>query len=360
MNSPKLQLPGNFVTRALGVAAVLFLCVASAAAVPLQRYRQHLHEAEVGLTALLSSDQETAAERATQFTETVNAIRESLPAEQTVEWSDGSMKVNNEWLHLALGQLESVPPTDRQRTVRILEITERLTALDTRLEEFEKSVVVSTMTDDEAKARLAEILRRKEFEQTPQEKRAFERLLERALNWLGKLIQRLFPRATPLSAGSSGVVGVIARVLVIGLALGLIGFVLWKFLPRFMRRSGRKKAKKREARVVLGEKLEADQTAADIWFEAEALARSGNIRAAIRKGYVALLCELGDRRVVALAEHKTNRDYLRDVHEKRALYAEMRQLTNSFEYHWYGFKPATEADWTAFRSGYRSALASDS
>jgi hypothetical protein len=34
----------------------------------------------------------------------------------------------------------------------------------------------------------------------------------------------------------------------------------------------------------------------------------------------------------------------------------VKQLTDSFERHWYGFAHATENDWMAFRSAYELAL----
>jgi len=90
--------------------------------------------------------------------------------------------------------------------------------------------------------------------------------------------------------------------------------------------------------------------------EAEALARRGELRAAIRKAYIALLVELGDRKVISLAQHKTNHDYLRAVRDNQSLYGNVKQLTDSFERHWYGLTVVTETDWDAFRSGYRKAL----
>ena len=90
--------------------------------------------------------------------------------------------------------------------------------------------------------------------------------------------------------------------------------------------------------------------------EAEALARKGELRAAIRKGYIALLVELGDRNLITLAQHKTNRDYLNSVKNIPLLHSTMRGLTDSFEFHWYGFAPATENDWANFRSRYHKAL----
>jgi hypothetical protein len=108
--------------------------------------------------------------------------------------------------------------------------------------------------------------------------------------------------------------------------------------------------------VILGERLAEHETSRDIFAEAERLAAAGDLRAAIRKGYIAVLCELGDRKVIGLEHHKTNRDYLRDVRKKRAIHQEMTGLTNSFERHWYGFGEAGESDWTEFRQGYRRVV----
>jgi hypothetical protein len=147
----------------------------------------------------------------------------------------------------------------------------------------------------------------------------------------------------------------VAQVVVIGVSVAAIGFLIWKFAPRYLR-NRRKKKNKREARIVLGERLEPDQTSADLLAQAESLARSGDLRAAIRKAYIALLCELGDRKVISLAQHKTNRDYLGAVRDRPSLFRSMRGLTNSFEIHWYGFVPPGEDDWKEFRNGYQQAL----
>jgi hypothetical protein len=113
---------------------------------------------------------------------------------------------------------------------------------------------------------------------------------------------------------------------------------------------------KRREKVILGERLGANVTPADLLSEAESLAKKGDLRAAIRKGYIAFLCELGDRRLIRLEQNKTNRDYLRNVRDRQQLYANMKLLTDSFERHWYGLSPATETDWAEFRSRYGEAL----
>ncbi len=98
----------------------------------------------------------------------------------------------------------------------------------------------------------------------------------------------------------------------------------------------------------------------DDFAEAENLAGQGNLRGAIRKGYIALLCELADRKIIGLSQHKTNRDYLKDVRKQNELYKNMSGLTNNYERHWYGFDDAEESDWEEFRNSYKKAVGSGS
>jgi hypothetical protein len=188
----------------------------------------------------------------------------------------------------------------------------------------------------------------KSLGEKPPEKSLWERFKE----WLNNL----FPNRNPLQPGQTSWLSLIAMIVIFGLAAFVLAYAIWKFIPIFRHRKTGLKLEKRRARVVLGEQLGPDQTPADLLNEAERLARKGEVRAAIRKGYIALLCELGERKVLALAQHKTNHDYLRAVREKRPLLGEMQKLTASFENHWYGFLPATPDDWTAFRSGYQQTL----
>ena len=165
---------------------------------------------------------------------------------------------------------------------------------------------------------------------------ALTRLWNRFLRWLS----RLFPKAKPITPGGSPFISGLLQIIIVVACLVGIAFLIWKLAPRYLSsRRGRKK-QKRAARIVLGERLEPDQTSAELLAQAETLARNGDLRAAIRKAYIALLCELGDRKIVSLARYKTNRDYLNSVRERTRLYQSMRQLTSSFELHWYGFQPA--------------------
>ena len=142
--------------------------------------------------------------------------------------------------------------------------------------------------------------------------------------------------------------------------MAVIIFVLWKYGARLLPRNRAKKKEKEEARIVLGERLAPGQTPAGLISEAEALARAGDLRGAIRKAYIAVLFELGERRILRLAAHKTNRDYLSAIRRERAaLYGDMQPLTHNYERHWYGFAPATDADWHDFRTRCNKTVTSD-
>jgi hypothetical protein len=140
---------------------------------------------------------------------------------------------------------------------------------------------------------------------------------------------------------------------------GLLAFILYKVVPLIFPRLMRPRDRKpKKPRTILGEQLGEDVTAVDLFDEAERLAREGNLRGAIRKGYIALLCDLSDRKVIGLARNKTNRDYLRDVRSRRDLHPRLSTVTDMFERHWYGFQESGDQDWARFRDEYKEAIRS--
>ena len=70
-----------------------------------------------------------------------------------------------------------------------------------------------------------------------------------------------------------------------------------------------------------------------------------------------MLCDLSDRKIVRLARHKTNRDYLRDVRKNDSLFENMTGLTLNFETNWYGLRTTEPADWEDFRTRYLQTIA---
>jgi len=332
----------HLMKRLLRAGFVVAVCVVSGRATTLLDYRHQVAGAIQTIQQLQLAKDEASANAS------LARLRAQLPAKETILLQGQSIAVDNSWFHDALDEYEKTKDNAR-RTESLARIGERLLALSERLDEFDKGSGV--VKKDEDKGRLADFLRRPEYNKTASEGSALERLWMRFLRWLFSL----FPKSQPLQPGSSRFLSAVAQVIVVLVGLALIAFLIWKFAPRFLRHR-KKKKQKREARIVLGERLEPDQTSADLLAQAESLARSGDLRAAIRKAYIAFLCELADRKMISLAQHKTNRDYLSSVHERASLYASMRKLTNSFEVHWYGLIPAGENDWNEFRNGYLQAL----
>jgi hypothetical protein len=279
-------------------------------------------------------------------------VRGLLPPKEAVEWGGGFITVDNSWVHEALKGLE--PERDDEKSAAGLRaLAGRLRALEARLRELDANASADLDRDAE-RGRLNSILRRPEFDrQAPRQQGALERMIEDFVEWLSSL----FPKSTRMAPGGSPRVSMLVLALVGLLCLAVVAYVAYRL---WLRRGARTKSLglKRGARVVLGERLEADQTASDLLDEAERLARTGELRGAIRKAYVALLCELGDRGVVRLAQHKTNRDYLDAVRRaaRPRLYTEMLPLTSDFELHWYGLRAASDADWQSFKSRCRTVV----
>jgi hypothetical protein len=331
---------------------VILMCLANASAATLAEYRRRISDGVVAVQQLQLAHANANSLREQSRQTAVARLRTLLPAKETVLLEGQTIAVDNSWLHEALDQYEKSLVSHGSGNEVLARIGERLLALGQRLDEIQNGAKsLRALSKDEEKGRLAEILRRPEYQKEAAEGSAIGRLWDRFMRWLASL----FPKPKPIQRGSSQLISGIAQIIVILVALALIGFLIWKFVPRYLRNRTKKKPK-REARIVLGERLEPDQTAADLLAQAEELARSGDLRAAIRKAYIAFLCELGDRKVISLAQHKTNRDYLTSVREKGSLYSTMRGLTNSFEVHWYGFVPPGENDWNDFRQRYQQAL----
>ncbi len=354
---------------AIACTAFAVECRAQMSAQSLTRveYRERVERLSVTLESLAAVEREAAAAAkgedwarsetidvlAELRQKTLREVRELLPEKlQVALEKGGTVEVDNGWLHFQLGRYEAQPASaDDVRAEDLEAAAARLRALGVRLRENEE--IEYLKRDKEAeKARLAEILRGRDFAERGAQGNALEQLLESVGRWL----RELFPSWGVPRPGSNPVASRAAQIVIYTLGVLTIVLVAWAYLRR--RKNSVKKPKaRREPRVVLGERLEPEETAADILADAEALARRGDLRGAIRKAYIALLCELGDRHIIKLAQHKTNRDYLSAVRESAPRsYDLFRPLTFNFERHWYGLEEANETDWNDFRAGCRRAL----
>jgi hypothetical protein len=284
-------------------------------------------------------------------------IRKNLPVTEKVEWEGSSVETNNQWLEAKLKAFEEETKDWTKRRLILTDTSERLSALEAKIKQLENPAA-SDRSKDEDKRKLAEILRRPEYQKPPeQEESWFQKLVRKIREWFNKKFPRpVIPEGTGagLQSLSFGL-----QMLLYAVLFGFIAFLLYRFAPFLAGKFRRREKEDKGDRVILGEKLAANEDAQSLFSEAEEMARSGNLRGAIRKGYIALLCELSDRKIIGLAQHKTNRDYLRDVRKKRQLHQNMNGLTMSFERHWYGFDEADENDWNEFKQNYQKAVSSE-
>ena len=329
---------------------LILSCTPVSGAIPRDEYQKYLGQAITALDSLVQLEEgETQADRSARIAHTLNDVRSMLPETQDVEWRGTSFKLDNSWLHKQFAEYEKA--SDPERANLLTQIIERLQAIQQRLAESENAGATRE-NKAEATRKLTEILKRSEYARAGKEPSAISRLLSDFWKWLRSLI----PKPQPLATGNPSLFTTIAEIFVVLLALAVIAYAVKLFAPRLFQKRGTKRKAKPRARIVLGERLEPDQSAGDLLAEAEALAIRGELRAAIRKAYIALLVELGDRKILSLAQHKTNRDYLSAVRQIEPLHGNVKQLTESFERHWYGLVSATEADWLAFRAGYKQSL----
>ena len=332
----------------------LFVCPANVAAIPIAEYHQNLKRAISELEKLIEVDKDwDETNFQNRLLQTIENLRTTLPVTQTIEVDGEVCNVDNSLLHKSLEDLKKLPATEQFDKVE--HISELLKAIEARISERE-AAVERAQSKEQAKSKLESILSRPEYATEQRGPNALSRLIRDFFRWL----QDLFPKRRAVAPGHVDWFTLVAQILVIGLALAVLVYVVKILLTRFGRTRKTKKPKKKEARIVLGERLEPEATSTDLLSQAELLARNGELRAAIRKGYIALLVELGDRKMISLAQHKTNRDYLNSVKSVAPLHATMRGLTDSFERHWYGFEQTTPDDWQDFRAGYLAALRAES
>lgn len=355
-----LKIDGKQTCRVQLLRRVLMLLWLLAAFLPssifattLAEYKENIENLKENILSILDKSS-TATEKQISEGELLSAVPTLLPVEEKIEWQGTTVETDYHWLSDKIEEYKKELKNEPKKEAILTEIYERLDAIEQKIDQLENPAA-SNRTKDEDKQKLAEILRREEYQKPEiKEESLFQRIYRKILEWLANM----FPRPNLPDAPTEGFqsIPMVLQLILYTLVLGLIGFLIYKFAPFFASRFRRKEKKEKKERVILGEKLLADENANTLFDEAEKLAREGNLRGAIRKGYIALLCELSDRKIIGLANHKTNRDYLRDVRKRREIYENMNGLTANFERHWYGFDMVSETDWENFQQGYKNIV----
>jgi hypothetical protein len=333
------------------VFAIFFANVISALAATPFDYKRRIDKVRPYVEELRENLSGSEAESERQ---TVEVILQAIPATEKIEWHGGRIETDNQWLKTSLDEFLKETSSEK-REVILNSVGERLDAISESVGELDKAIEAES-TKDSDKQKLAEILAREEYQKREVQKESlFQKWWREFQEWLRKQLPK--PSPAPNEGLNLTTLKLVLQILVFAAVIGLVGFLLWRFVPYFSNRFGGKTKKEKGDRVILGETIGGNESASDLFNEAELLARSGDLRGAIRKGYIAVLCELGDKKIVRLARYKTNRDYLRDVRKRERIYDCMSGLTNNFERNWYGLRDAEPADWEDFHKGYRATVA---
>jgi hypothetical protein len=335
----------------IAIAVLLSICAFTAPAQalsPLGDYANRLAQAERAVSEALEekfSPWELEA--------MTSEIKRLLPASEDVEFNGAITHVDNAWLHEALNKIAKTAENDVAGRVSMLgEISARLARLR---QSVKGAQTAGDRTLQDQRARLDDILARAEYQ--PEEKR--ESLIARWLNkiwdFIVLLLIKLFggsPARGPQRDGAGLVMVVRALIFLIVTAALIYGAA--KLARRFQNRE--KTVEEKETREALGEEIAEDATAADLFAMASELARKGEYRKAIRRAYIALLCDFDQRGKLRLGRSKTNRDYLDAMRSEHRIYPTFSSMTFAFERAWYGQDYATEEDFRNFVTLYQEAI----
>ncbi len=351
------------ISRFLTITLWLSVFTVFSFAATISEYRKSTANSIAELDTILYIDEEelSASNQKAAIQKSLQNIRNDFLKIDKVEIYGVSVDVDNAWLKENLAEFEKNGLDIYASDSLLNQSIDTLTTLDTKLDQFEKQTI-GDRTKNQDKQKLDEILSRNDYQRAvkkeEKEKNWFQQLWEDIAKAFEDWLKSIFPERSPVESSNSDTIGslsVFLQFLIVAAALGIVGFVIYRFAPLLFGIK-REKKKERKTRVILGETISADQDASDILSDADLLAQNGDLRGAIRKGYIALLCELNDRKIIGLAQHKTNRDYLRDVRKDKPLHQNMNVLTSSYERHWYGFSNAEEQDWQEFRAKYRETI----
>lgn len=213
------------------------------------------------------------------------------------------------------------------------------------------------------KADLRGILSSPEFTYSQPHETFWERVARWArdkLDWIGKVLRRIFRFRGPSGpqVGGAFAVGYYVLIVVLGVALlAIIGYGIARLAEHIAARRRAPKRKKKGLSVTT-EVVEPEESAAaepDAWIRAaNAHAAAGDFRKAYRAVFVAVLIRLDRLGALRFERSRTNGDYLRALRGNPPLLDLLRPLARGFDLHWYGERPATEGDFRQAMSAYET------
>jgi len=252
-------------------------------------------------------------------------LRATLPSSWTVADGGRTYSVPTGWLTSALVAL---PTTTPAKNPLLKQTREKLAALRADADALAEPAASSDL--EQTRARLDRILRAKEF-QSGRGPSWFDLLKARIYDWIDRQLERLFGHFRHgRTIGNTIAWGLIA------LAALLLAF----WVVRASLRMGR------QTTMDLDPSARPEGGWRDWLRNARAAAERRDYRAAIHAAYWAGVMRLEDLHRLPQDRARTPREALRLIRRDSSDYAPLAQLTRRFELVWYGYRAATESDWT--------------
>ena len=186
--------------------------------------------------------------------------------------------------------------------------------------------------------------------------KAFEKSFKAAARKINQFFRALFSRAPSPPGGLRNIdwltLGKIALVALASVCVGLLAWAIVRLLrgPQAVVVAAAPAAPVPDLR---SEHVAADQLPEDGWMQlAREHAARGELVLALRAAWLAGLAHLGQRELLRLARHKSNRDYDRELRRRARsqadLVAAFGENLNAVERAWYGRHAVTPDDFTTF------------
>lgn len=152
-------------------------------------------------------------------------------------------------------------------------------------------------------------------------------------SWVIKTLERLFDQpavSTPFSGSVSVAVIILSAVALIALLLWAVTFFTGMF------------GRSPQLRGILGEAITAETTPETLKEKARMAEQAGDMRQAVRFGFIAVLLKMHRARLVFLDETWTNQELYLHLEKTSFVSLEaLKALMDAFNASWYGHKPIT-------------------